>query len=122
MTTHVLYAVDRSRSAWLAAARPDFGDRGGARLRLALVNPKMAGVVDHLGQALGHGDERMTVLRSRLDQGDLDRRVFRQPIGRDAAAGAGPGDGVVVVGDGGASLSRPRSDAEFYGYLSLIDL
>ena len=50
----------------------------------------------HPGEAGGHVDERMPVRSARLDQGDRDARVLREPSGHHASGRPGAHDHVVA--------------------------
>ena len=95
LAAHVDHAVDRAGAAQHLAA--GIKDRAvvDAGIGLGDVAPGQGLVVEQFDVAGRDVDQRVAVGPARLDQHDPGRRVLRQPVGQDAAGGAGADDNVI---------------------------
>src|ERR1051326_6297739 len=88
-------------------AAPRIGDRaaGRAGIGFGLEVPSEGLVVEQLHKAYRDVDQRVPVAPARLDQHHLDRWVFGEAIGQDAAGRSGANDNVICPHLSSPSLS-----------------
>ena len=95
VAAHIGHRVDRRRAADHLAARAFDASSVEARLRLALVHPVVAALLQKLPPAERQVDPRVAVPAAGLEHQHADIAVFGQPVRQRAAGRAGADDDII---------------------------
>ena len=95
VATDINHAVDGGRSTQTLTARQADAAAGRVQLRLCLVPPGIAGVVDHLPPARRHADQQILVTGPAFQQQNLVLTALAEPCRQGATRRARTDDDVI---------------------------